>query len=348
MWRSISRWTVAVLLAALITSGVAYNFTLAAKPSGGGSGGNNGGGTIYYSHWGQVYKMSPDGSGKTPLPAGVDGDPSRIVHGGNRWFLQSRTIEGEFYNADYARREFFAVRGDGNVSIQLTSDPNLQIFELEWAPGETASSALLSGLARRWVFDGTNWVIDPDSVGVYVASVRFDAYGDVIGLDEAPSFLVSLGVVAVESSMPNDLYPDTDWGIDFSPDLQSIVYDTYDGTQLRIMDVTSGTSRFLIGNASLYGPKWSPAGNLIVFGNGYGSIETIRPDGSERKEIIRWGVSQGYWYPKFSPTGSHVTYIRESWGDPWNADIYRATNIGGNKANLTSDISGYVYPMTWR
>jgi hypothetical protein len=229
--------------------------------------------------------------------------------------------------------------------VQLTDDPTLQSLGVwHWTPGEGADSAMISGFARRWVFDGSDWSTDPDSVGVYVAFVLFDADGNVTGLDGPPFLLVSVGVFQASNGT---WYPDAyGWDFDFSPDLSTIVYSNSDRSELRVMDVVSGQFTVIATGKVPYGALWSPAGDLIVFGNGNGGIETIRPDGSDRKEIVRPGVSYGNWNPRWSPTGSHLIYERDS-GD-FYSELYRVTSSGGGKTNLTSDLETPAWGNGWR
>jgi hypothetical protein len=342
------------LFTLLTMSIVGTNLSLAAKPGGGGGGGSGGtgGGTIYFmSGFGESFGMSAmnsDGSGKTALPLNVTGIPSRTLHGGHRWFLTSRRITDETYPNGFGRAERFAMRDDGNedFTVQLTGDPDLQFLTSIWAPGETADAGLFSGFARRWVFDGVDWVIDPDSVGIYTATVLFDGQGNVTGLAAAPAPLVSVGVVA--GSSPGVWWPDAyNWHFDWSPDLTEIVYSNADRSALLAQNVITGEVRNLTTGNYPYGAKWSPAGNLIVFGTGYADIETIAPDGTGRKEVIRAGVSYGYYYPDISPTGSHIVYARIPHGG-LESDLYRATISGATKVNLTSGIVGFENSAGWR
>ena len=343
------RWglkSIGALSVIVLVSGL----TLAAKPGGGGGGGSGGtgGGTIYFmSGSGASYGMSTmnsDGTGKTALPLKEFGTASRTLHGGHRWFLTRRTITGETYPDGSGRREVFAFRDDGNedFTVQLTNDPDLQFLFPSWAPGETANAGLLGGFARRWVFDGVDWVIDSDSVGVYTATVLFDGQGNVTSLAADPAPLVSVGVVP--GSNPGVWWPDAyNWDFDWSPDLTEIVYANQDRSALLAHDVLTDAVRTLTTGDSPFAAKWSPAGNLIVFSTGYGSIETIAPDGTGRKEIISAG---GYYnlYPDISPTGSHILYLRYGYEN----DLFRATSSGKSKVNLTSGIAGYESIAGWR
>jgi hypothetical protein len=337
-----------VTLAAM--SMVGTSLSLAAKPGGGGTGsGSTGGGTIYYltgsSGSYQMNAMNSDGSGKAVLPVNENGTPGYLLHGGHRWFLTTRLIAGESYPNGGKRSETFAVRDDGDedFTVQLTDDPSLNFLvgSRIWVRAETADTGLLSGLARRWVFDGVNWIIDPDSVGLYAATVLFDAQGNVIGLAAPPEMLVPVGLLPGSNQ-----WPDVDnWQIDWSPDLTEVVYSNEDRTDLLVQDVITGAIRSLTTGALPFGAKWSPAGNLIIFANGYGGIETIAPDGTGRRQIIRPG---NYYYPEFSPTGSHLLF--QSFPGGWfeESDLFRATISGKSVANLTSGIAGRENIVGWR
>ena len=259
------RATALGLFTLLTMSIVGTNLSLAAKPGGGGGGGSGGtgGGTIYFMTGSSgsyvINAMNSDGTGKTALPLNETGTPSRLLHGGHRWFLTTRAIAGETYPNGSYLSETFAVRDDGNedFTVQLTDDPELSFLvgSRVWAPGETADAGLLTGLARRWVFDGVAWIIDPDSVGIYAATVQFDEQGNVTGLAAAPELLVSVGLLPGSNS-----WPDVDnWLFDWSPDLTEIVYSNEDRTNLLVQDVMTGAVRSLTTGGNPYGAKWSPA-----------------------------------------------------------------------------------------
>jgi hypothetical protein len=341
-------------------------FALAAKPgggggggggSGGGSGGGTGGGTIYFAFDHLVATMNSDGSGKSLLP--IDGgEPSQALHGGHRWFLQVREIPGETYPSSplsfsNTRRELFAYRDDGNeqVTVQLTDQPDLENKggNARWAfdPFIGADDGIVSWIARRWDLE-TGEVIDG---GIYAAQVDFDPdTGDVLGLVEQPlEPLVPRELVAVLNGEYFTGDPGPDIGShDWAPDGTEIVHDDYSGTELWVADAFLGLTARILATDHVNSPVWSPDGSRIAF-NSSGGIDTIAPDGSSRKLIIKWGPTYSVGSPRWSPTGSHLIY---SW---WNRslsspvfDIYRATAGGGGRTNLTKDIEGFPFALGWR
>jgi Tol biopolymer transport system component len=154
-----------------------------------------------------------------------------------------------------------------------------------------------------------------------------------------------VGVVASSSS--GEWWPDAyNWHFDWSPDLAELAYSSSDRSALLARDVTTGGVRTLTTGNLPFGAKWSPAGDLIVFCTGFGNIETVKPDGTGRKEVIRAGANYYYLHPDISITGSHILYRR--YGSSEGNDLFRATISGKSAANLTSGIAGYESSAGWR
>lgn len=326
----------------------------ASKPGGGGGGGGGSGpvppGNIYYSVYlsggQQAYSMKADGTQKTALGINT-GSPSGLLHGAARWFLQIRVLSGQTNLSGSTRSEVFAVREDGTGSVQLTDDPSLGI-SLDWTPVETTSDALVAGVARRWNFDGT---VNASSIGVYVATLRFDAAGNVIGLDGAPAFLVSVGVVPHPSSGT----PVADYSrFSFSPDMTRIVVDHYQYGAglpgLRFVDVTTGAETpFVAGPARE--PAWSPDGTKIAFRlpdlSGRGdSIEFISPNGTGRTTAFK-AVSDSLYSPMWAPDSTAVAFVYQS-AAFFTTDIYRKTLAAASAVNLTTDVPQNIGLRGWR
>jgi hypothetical protein len=346
-WRNGSRvMTLIAVTVALTLSGSAF----AQKKPGGGGTETQPSGSIYFSGHpvingvSQKYVgvMRSDGSNKLRLP-GVLGGPSHLTYGpaGHRWFLHTRSISGNYPNGQ-VRREIFLVREDGHeaATVQLTADANVQFQSVQWSPRD----AFVSAIGRRWNEAGT---VDPESVGLYAASVVFDAGGNPLGLDGAPAFVASFGTKLDSAGhLTYDMH-----GYDWSPNLQQIVYGQSSTSRLVILDLLSGNSRLLTSGAS---PLWSPDGSRIAFYtfSTADEVVTISPNGENRMTLVKgtskFGVSPSAW----SPTGGHLLY---GWWDKnyastsyQNADIYRITATGGSKTNLTSDIDEAAGAIGWR
>lgn len=84
-------------------------------------------------------------------------------------------------------------------------------------------------------------------------------------------------------------------------------------------------------------PSWSPDGQLIAFaaevpGSEGMSIYTMRPDGTEKRELIS---SPPYlnWRPRWSPSGEALLFLSNRDG---NVEIYKASADGTSLINLTN------------
>ncbi|HSQ56614.1 MAG TPA: hypothetical protein VLM40_12800, partial [Gemmata sp.] len=254
-------------------------------------------------------------------------------------------------------RAFFATRGDGDeaFTVRLTTDPALQVlYSMKWAPGETEDEGLISFLARRWVWDGSVWQVDPASVGLYTIPVHFDADGNAMAPEEEPTFVAWFGVFVFVGNPGAGPYPDMS-SYCWSPDRSEIAYSTHPsgptgGNQLRVLNLASGQTRILASPGM--NPDWSPDGTKIAFstylsGVSRGSIDAIRPDGSGRTTIIPADRKSQYTHndPIWSPTGSHLIYYRSI--DTSSSDIYRATSDGRSPTNLTGDYHSDTFPSAW-
>ena len=323
-----------------------------AKPPGSG-GDSTGGGTIYFENSSLGFaSMNADGSNKSSLS--IDqGEPSYGIHDEHRWFLQVRLIAGEYYPNGATRRELFAVRDDGGQVVQLTNQPNLEVWwrGFRW----TSDDAAVSWTGRFW-----KGIVDPETGersyiavegGIYAGFIDFGPDGPM--LREQPSApLVPVQMIVTEGAWePYEagptLAPDLSTH-DWEPFSTAIVYSPLDAHELCIANLVGGERVRILQSGR--DPVWSPAGDKIAF-TSYSGIETINPDGTGRKAIIQSTATVSVYGPRWSPTGSHLvysTYDHKSSGSGLGPlYVYRATANGGGKTNLTKN-STYSYPVAWR
>ena len=332
----------AASLSSLITLGVAtFAVSTAAAPGGGGGGGGGtGGGTIYYiGPWPNtttggnsiMTTINSDGSNKTYLGLGLFGPPSRALHNGHRWFVATLGITGEYYPDGNRRREMFAFRDDYDVNInntpetrvQLTDDNTLVPSSGDWRPGDQGIS--LIGL--RWSS------ADPGAVaveaGLYVASLAFDASGNIVGLQSQPTGpVITVPIVEVQAPTPI-LQPDLA-AYSWNPTGELVTF-TRGDSSLWVGNLLNEQTR--LGTVTAHAPQWSPDGTKIAYTGG--GIWTIKPNGAGAKLIVR---STSTWFPShvhWSPTMSHFIFAGEESGTG-NSDLFRVPATGGTWVNLTS------------
>ena len=300
---------------------------MAGKPSGGG-GGSTGGGTIWYQLQGdsRYYTMSSDGSGKALAPAGANFRFS--THGGHRWYVSWNRIGAETYPNGNPRIEAFAVRDDG-VSVQLTNQADLQRRQRETAVD--AEGQRFAWIARRFV----SGVVAEG--GLYVATLSFDASGNVVGLASQPTSPAFARPLDANSS------PDVS-DVSWSPDGSQFAYGNAGG--IDVADL-SGNDRVLVasspGRVSALGPQWSPVGSSILYfdslSGSSGDWYKTSASGGASQRLIRSStsthVNEAFW----SPTASHVVYTEAS-NDFVNGPsaIYRIPSGWGVATLLTSGI----------
>lgn len=304
---------------------------LGAKPGGGGTGG----GTIYFqARYFGFASMNSDGGDKTFPPVTGGGEPSRFLHAGRRWIVRTVEFVGETYPDASRRNELFAEREDGALMVQLTADPELQIYgDVRWAPGDAA----VSWIARRWL-DGQ--VVES---GVYVAELAYDNNGDIVGLVQQPLFpLVPTALVSVNAE---GLVPDI-FGHDWSPDGGAMVHDNRSNKELWIADLTLDASALLFQGSLANRPAWSPNGQTIAFHGASGSIQTIRIDNGRLTTLVKSSPTTSLSNPRWSPTGSHLIYTR--FDNRLNGSaVFRVNADGSGAKSLTSELES-AWAIAWR
>jgi hypothetical protein len=287
--------------------------------------------------------MNPDGSGKTALPEGAssfaNGEPSRGLHAGRRWYLSLRQIAGETYpGSTIIRRELFAVRDDGAVAVQLTTQADLMPTPdaingsgARWSPDDS----IVSWSAKRWAGGASGaWQI-------YAAGVVFDGSGNVTGLASQPASPASALADAISH--------------DWSPDGARLVVSTGPGPgALSIAYLGSGAAAPLATSTDASMPAWSPDGRRIAYVGNDGTVRTIAPDGSGERIVVsrKRDLDVSFRFPKWSPHGTHLAYERRD--ILGRQDVWRVAADGAGAANLTSGLNTSVLggnpasPLGWR
>lgn len=330
-----TRWWLAVSIALL--AAIALTWRAEAKPGGGKPPKDPPeilAGTVYFRLSGQVWRMGPDGNGKTLMADATPGVPTRDLHRGKRWFLSAQPVDGSPYLEGLSRQELFAVAEDG-TSVQLTDDETLMLWEPAWVnrPG-VGRDGRIAAIGLRFA-SGV-----PVEGGVYLAAVAFDPdyEGGIVGTMSAPTLHVAFDLV---EDGPPCVVPDLT-SFSFDPDGAAFVYRQRSSQRLFVHGAT-GTTQIAEGGAW---PAWSPDGTTIAFT--WDGLYTVRPDGSGTKRLVntnaKMRVGGG---PTWSPTSEHLLYV---WGDYSRSvqNIYRVAASGAGKTSLTDDIGGFPYHLGWR
>jgi hypothetical protein len=337
------------------------NLAAKGKPGGGGGGGDDPllTGVVYFESASRLYAMNPDGSNKTLLPANVYGEPSIATHGGFHWFLQTREVADEFYPDNDPRVELFAVREDGNeaFTVQLTHQSDLEIRheDIHWASMAGVVDATVSWTGVAWDLQSGEVV----GAGIYEAGIEFDAQGNAVGLLYEPDPATPLIDVGVAGDDPAYFDPIPNVGdFSWSPDGTAIAWtepqnDPQLDDPLIVTDLTQTPAvSTVIGyfDVTPGEPQWSPDGTRIALATSEG-IETVAPDGSDRRVVVRSSGTSARGEPRWSPTGSHLVYrlFKADWRKGFfQMDIYRVTRDGKDAVDLTGGLFDGSTPVGWR
>ncbi len=311
------------------------------KKPGGGGGGTTPvpPGTIHFAqsttdpwYYGDM-TMKADGSAKTQVGISEQGnwlEPSYQLHGGQRWYLNTRDTGG-------ANWELFASTANGD-SVQVINNADLGIASIRWAKNDLFLSFV------GYSYDSTN---DEYGEDLYVTDIEWISERPVFG---EPRKVLSLA------------YSDTSVALgayDWSPAGDELVYEDW---SFHSGDLEIRVARFLesgevetryLGNGWI--PTWSPDGNWIAYGGG--GVWKVRPDGSDLVQLTSLASDQSHTDQVWSPDSQHLAFTQSTrktttkrgiTTTTYTYDILRIPATGGTATNLTTDTVADCWSVGWR
>ena len=201
--------------------------------------------------------------------------------------------------------QIWTISPDGSRALRLTDSPD-GAYDPAWAPD-----------GRTLAIQGT---FEPES-GIYLVPARTRHGAPVSAAQARRVTRVKDGGFDSEPQFS----PDGDWIVFTRFSVECTAEDTYPDCKTRIFRVRSGGGKpqplTAVGlNASA--PDFHPSGRAIAFDThdnfpapNAGDIRVMRPDGSDKRVILRGDRDDYFQNPSFSPDGRQVTFAR------WAADV---------------------------
>jgi hypothetical protein len=327
----------AVFGAAAIAAACA--FVAASGPASAKGGGGSGGGgstvdpvVIYYtgSDVGGFGRMNVDGSGRTAIPlpatpdtAGAVAMPSRLLHGGKRWFLQWHETGSGFYRDGRTPRvAMFAVDETGATRVQLTDDMSDVVPDHNgwWVANSRVAWVGLND--ERVSYQGYTLDADgrdgkPAQRGVWTADVTFDAATGVPVSTAAASTLVP-GVVppdCYQGSPPYGYMQGISWA--WSPDGSQLAYSEWIFStsvmtgMWRINADGTGNTQYFDGSTPRTGwlGSWSSKGRIAYWTADGTTIMAMNADGSNATTLVASSRGMQKKSARWSPAGNYLVYL---------------------------------------
>lgn len=315
-----------------------------------------------------MWTMKGDGTSKQlvaglgPLDTNtweVTYEPSCLLHGGRRWFLNLRFAESnEPGPALYAPRwQVWAISSDGTneMAVPLTDGDDVTLWPQgsHWLPGDQGVS--LTSVRWEQLADGS-W--QPYEAGIYVIPISFDGSG--FSVPGPPELVLPCGWFVYppeyDDPDPHPCIGSHDW----SPDASAVVYPGYeiaDGqeryTGVWLVNLSDPDNPVqLTDGYTPHRPLWSPDGALIAFDNGH-EINIITPTGQGQQTLHSTRVDSGIHIDAhaWSPDSKYLLcrYQTNPLKRPANVitDLYRLST-SGEWVNLTGDTDAGAEPIGWR
>ena len=231
--------------------------------------------------------------------------------------------------------DLWVVNADGTGLLRLTesADWSLDYYSASWSP---------DGTLIAYSDDPGLWIMNPDGSGKTLLSdlgaydiswapdgdrILFTGYDPVVCCD-LYMWVISKDGTGLAKLTDQFVYRKAQW----SPTGTQIAY-LLDGPDLWVMNA-DGTDPTLVATDA-WRISWAPDGSLIAFA-GQG-LETVRPDGSDRRQVVDMIIDPDNGYPYWSPGAStiaFVSYPNEVLGEP--RDVYTVSPDGTGLTNITS------------
>jgi tol-pal system beta propeller repeat protein TolB len=263
-----------------------------------------------------------------------------------------------FFSNRTGKHQIYQVALDGSGLVQLTNNPERDVFNMKpaWAPdGRIAFTS--EHITNSWdVF-----VLDPDSpLPTSITEWGADSWGltwspdgqflafasDAAGDDEIYLATLDGGEPVNLTQQPDssDFFPA------WSPDGQQIAFvsDREVDQDIFVMNIDgSGVRRLTGAQGRDTAPNWSPDGTKITFvteRDGNFEVYVMNADGSDPIRLTDNSVYE--WSPTWSPDGDLIAFTstREHYE---TYDVYIMAPDGSNQTRLTTDPANDIIPMWW-
>jgi TolB protein len=277
----------------------------------------------------EIFTIRPDGFGARRVTTfGRD-----VFSGWPDWSPDAKRLAYEVYRAPAAGPQIWTSDPDGSGARQLTDSPG-GAFDPAWAPdGRT--------LAIEGAFE--------EQSGIYLIPAR-RRHGTLVTAAQARRVT---RVTDGGSHSEPQFSPDGNWIVftHFSPQCFTDDEETFKLCTTRILRVRRDGRKLqqltdVARNASA--PDFHPSGRWIAYDThdnfvapNAGNIEIMRPDGSDKRAIIRGDDDDFFNNPSFSPDGRELSFAR------WAADVPDADSRiwvsradGGSRRALAGSLEG--------
>jgi len=238
--------------------------------------------------------------------------------------------------------DLWIVNIDGTGVLQLTNSTEweLDYSSATWSPDGT-KIAYIDNSASPWIMnrDGTGKTLLSDLRGGGGLSwspdgtrIAFSAQDPVVCCD---NYIWSINLDGSGLQQLSDGTDVIDLTVKWSPDGAQIAFvRVMPGHDLWVMNADGSDPTLVATSASR--PAWSPDGSLIAFA-GQG-LEMVRPDGSERRQLVDMDIQQDSGFPYWSPDGSTIAFMSWPNGIPGGGprDIFTIKSDGTGLTNITN------------